>query len=123
MEGLVDRYDILDTMKLSKKKCIPCEDKTMKPFTKRDALVYIKKVSGWKLEKTIKISRTFLFNNFKKALVFVNSVGKIAEKEGHHPDIFIWYNKVILELWTHSIGGLSENDFIIAAKVNDLIKD
>ena len=59
-----------------------------------------------------------LFSDFKTALKFVNAVGKIAEREGHHPDIAIHYNQVVLDLWTHSIGGLSENDFIVAAKID-----
>ncbi len=107
-------------MNLIKKKCIPCEDKSIKSFTKKEALVYMKQVPKWELIKGKQISRTWLFKDFIQALKFVNSVGKLAEKEGHHPDILISYNKVVLDLWTHSIGGLSENDFILAAKINVL---
>lgn len=108
-------------MKLTKKKCIPCEDKSMKPFTKKEALEYMNEVPKWILAKNSrKISRTWLLKDFVAALRFINSVGKIAEKEGHHPDIVVSYNKVTLELWTHSIGGLTENDFIVAAKVDAL---
>lgn len=78
-------------------------------------------IPGWTLEKGgKKITQTQLFTDFKKALKFANAVGKIAEQDSHHPDIFIWYNKVRLDLWTHSIGGLSENDFIVAAKINEV---
>jgi 4a-hydroxytetrahydrobiopterin dehydratase len=109
-------------MKLSKKKCIPCEDKAIKPFTKKEAIGYLKQTPKWSLAKNSKkISRTWLLRDFVHALKFVNSIGKIAEKNDHHPDISISYNKVILDLWTHSIGGLSENDFIVAAKI-DLLK-
>ncbi|MBI4098792.1 MAG: 4a-hydroxytetrahydrobiopterin dehydratase, partial [Candidatus Magasanikbacteria bacterium] len=67
-----------------------------------------------------KIERVFKFKDFKEAMVFVNHVADIAEAEGHHPDITINWNKVALSLSTHSIGGLSENDFIVAAKINAL---
>ncbi len=107
-------------MNLAKKKCIPCEDKSIKPFNKKEAAAYMKQIPKWELIKGKQISRTWLFNDFVQALKFVNSVGKLAEKEGHHPDILISYNKVVLDLWTHSIGGLSENDFIVAAKIDVL---
>ena len=108
-------------MKLSAKKCIPCESKTMKPMSKTAAAKMIKQVAGWKLDKSAKkIVRDFIFKDFKQALRFTNTVGKIAEQEGHHPDISIHYNRVAIDLWTHSIGGLSENDFIIAAKINEI---
>ena len=109
-------------MKLTQKKCIPCEDSSIKPFTKVQAREYAVLVPTWELATNAKkISRTVLFKDFVKALAFVNKVGTLAEKEGHHPDIIINYNKVTFELWTHSIGGLSENDFIIAAKINALL--
>jgi len=108
-------------MNLAKKKCIPCEDKSIKPFGKKEAVIYMKQIPKWELVKGAKqISRTWLLKDFVNALKFVNSFGKLAEKEGHHPDILISYNKVVLDLWTHSIGGLSENDFILAAKINAL---
>ena len=112
-------------MKLSRKKCIPCEDKSIKPLAQAKAKELLKQVSGWTLEKDTKglcISKTWLFKDFVQAMKFVTVVGKLAEREGHHPDIMISYNKVILLLWTHSIKGLSENDFILAAKINMLTK-
>ena len=68
-----------------------------------------------------KITRAWLFEDFVMAMKFVNQVAKLAEKQGHHPDITIWYNKVTLDLSTHSIKGLTENDFIVAAKIDGLI--
>ena len=107
------------TMNLTKKKCIPCEDKSIKPVTRVEATRFTKEIKGWKLSANAKnITRVWLFSDFVHALKFVNAVGKIAEKEGHHPDFKIEYNKVALDLSTHSIKGLSENDFIIAAKIN-----
>ena len=78
--------------------------------------------SGWKWEKNPdKITKEFKFKDFEEALSFTNAVGEIAEKEGHHPNIYIHsYNKVKIELWTHKIGGLHENDFILAAKIEEL---
>ncbi len=111
----------LHSMKLTQKKCIPCEDKSIKPFTRPQAKEYAILVPEWTLAKNAqKISRTVMFPDFVQALKFVNRVGKLAEREGHHPDISIHYNQVSFELWTHSIKGLSENDFILAAKINAL---
>ena len=66
------------------------------------------------------IRKEFNFKNFKEALDFVNKIGELAEQENHHPDIFLAWGKVIAELSTHAIGGLSENDFILAAKIESL---
>jgi 4a-hydroxytetrahydrobiopterin dehydratase len=105
---------------LSNKKCIPCEDKSVQPYDAEKAGELLIEVPGWNLsEDHKKISREFVFPDFIKSIDFVSgSVSDIAEGEGHHPDIHISYNKVLLELYTHSIGGLSENDFIVASKVN-----
>lgn len=104
---------------LLKKKCVPCEGKGIKPFTKEEADDYLKEIQGWKVDdKYIQISKEFKFKDFIGAINFVDRVADIAEMEGHHPDIHIYYNKVIIELWTHSIGGLSENDFILAARID-----
>ncbi|MGB4076518.1 MAG: 4a-hydroxytetrahydrobiopterin dehydratase, partial [Minisyncoccia bacterium] len=78
-------------------------------------------VPGWELsEDATKLTRRFPFKDFKTALAFVNAVGKIAEEEWHHPDISFGWGTVELTLTTHSIHGLAENDFIMAAKVNEL---
>jgi 4a-hydroxytetrahydrobiopterin dehydratase len=102
-------------------KCVPCEG-GIAPLTKTDAQETMKHVPDWTLDEEGKhIQRTFLFVGFKEAMVFVNRVAEIAEHEGHHPDIDIHWNKVTLNLWTHAIGGLSTNDFIVAAKIDTLI--
>jgi 4a-hydroxytetrahydrobiopterin dehydratase len=78
-------------------------------------------VPGWTLDEEGKvITRLFEFKHFKGAMEFVNKVAEIAEKEGHHPDISISWNKVRLDLSTHAIGGLSTNDFVLASKINTL---
>ncbi|MFZ3011766.1 MAG: 4a-hydroxytetrahydrobiopterin dehydratase [Minisyncoccia bacterium] len=107
-------------MDLSNKKCIPCEAGGVDPFSEAQAEEYLKEVSGWVLdEKAQKIWKEFKFQDFLEAIKFVNLVAGIAEGEGHHPDIHIYYNKVTLELSTHAIGGLSLNDFILAAKIDE----
>ena len=91
----------------------------MKPFDRAELEAYLAQTSGWVLDTDAKqISKEYKFQDFIGAINFVNKVADIAEMEGHHPDIQIHYNKVVLELWTHAIGGLSENDFILAAKVD-----
>jgi 4a-hydroxytetrahydrobiopterin dehydratase len=106
-------------MNLLKKKCIPCEDKSIKPLGKTAAQDYLDEVPGWALDENAKkISKEYKFSDFIGAINFVERVADVAEMEEHHPDIHIHYNKVLLELWTHNIGGLSENDFIVAAKID-----
>ena len=105
--------------KLTDKKCIACESENMSPMTKSEAETFLMEVEGWAMDTKGKvISKELQFKNFDKAMDFVNMVADIAEIEGHHPDIYISYNKVRLTLSTHSIKGLSENDFIVAAKIN-----
>ncbi len=106
-------------MNLASQKCEPCEG-NVKPMKRSEALRYFKYIKGWKLVKNT-IEREYKFENFEKALEFVNKVGDIAEAEGHHPNIHIYdWNKVELVLTTHSIKGLSQNDFKMAAKINRL---
>lgn len=106
---------------LLSKKCVPCEG-GIPPFTPEEVQQYLSQVPGWSAAGDSKnISREFRFKDFKEALAFVNQVGALAESEGHHPDIHLHgWNKVRLLHSTHAIGGLSENDFILAAKVNAL---
>ena len=103
---------------LTKKNCVPCEG-WMSPLTADKYNVLLVETPEWKLSDGKQISRNFKFKNFKEALLFVNKVGEIAETEGHHPDISLYnWNMVQLALTTHAIQGLSENDFILAAKID-----
>jgi 4a-hydroxytetrahydrobiopterin dehydratase len=104
---------------LSAKKCVPCEG-GMPPMTPQETNQYLSQVLGWELIENKKIKKEFKFNNFKGSLDFVNKVGALAEEEKHHPNISIIYNKVNITLSTHAIGGLSQNDFIMAAKIDKL---
>lgn len=105
-------------MKLSQRKCEPCQVGTP-PLTREEALELIKDTPEWTLADSA-IEREFEFDDFRGSIAFINRVAEVAEEEGHHPDIFIYYNKVRLQLSTHKIGGLSQNDFILAAKIDQL---
>lgn len=107
-------------MSLVTKTCVPCEG-GVPPLSRTDAEIYLKEVPGWELASDGKsISRTLKFKNFKEAMACVNKVAELAESEGHHPDINLFgWNQLTLTLATHATGGLSENDFIVAAKINE----
>jgi len=101
---------------LAKKKCLPCTV-DMPPLKGEELQTFYKQLSdGWELIEEKRLEKSYKFKNFKEALAFVNDVGKIAEEEGHHPDIELGWGKVKLIFWTHKIGGLSEPDFVMAAK-------
>lgn len=104
---------------LKHKKCVPCEG-GVKPLTPDEYGAFLRsELSGWIAVEEKRIEKEYKFKNFKEALAFVNKVGEIAESEGHHPDINLHnWNKVTITLWTHAIGGLSENDFIMASKID-----
>lgn len=105
-------------MDLASKKCVPCETGEGKlPIDKIKE--YLPLVPNWLLIGD-QIKREYRFKNFKDAINFVNKVSEIAEKENHHPDIYISYNRLTLTLFTHAAKGLTENDFILAAKIGKL---
>lgn len=106
-------------MELTRKKCIPCEG-GIPPLTENEIMEYISVVKGWIIRNNKKISKEYNFVNFKHTIAFVNKVAEIADQEGHHPVMHIEYGKVEIELWTHAIDGLSENDFILAAKIDQI---
>lgn len=104
-------------MELEKKRCLPCEG-GVPPLSEEEILEYITVVKGWIIKDNLKISKLYNFVNFKHTMSFVNEVARIAEHEGHHPVMHVSYGSVEIELWTHAINGLSENDFIVAAKID-----
>jgi 4a-hydroxytetrahydrobiopterin dehydratase len=109
-----------DPNNLSSGHCVPCEG-GMLPIDKQSAEILIQKIPNWALSDDVKsIYREFKFPDFKQALEFTNKVGVIAEAEGHHPDIELSWGKVGIKLSTHAIGGLSGNDFILAAKIDEI---
>lgn len=107
-------------MGIEAKHCIPCEA-GVAPFSKIQALEMMREVPAWSLDQDAhSISRTFTFNDFAGAMQFANTVARLAESEGHHPDLLVKWGSVRVDLSTHAIGGLSENDFILAAKVDQI---
>ena len=107
------------TTELAEKECKPCKKETL-PLKGEQLRKYSDQLgNGWKLANEHHLEKDFSFKDFRQALEFTNCVGKIAERENHHPDIYLTWGKVGLKLWTHNIGGLSENDFILAAKVDE----
>lgn len=103
---------------LASKKCTPCEGK-VKPLEDAEIQRLMPRVKGW-TRKGSSIERQFEFEAFLEGVAFVNAVAWMAERENHHPDIELGYKKCLVRYSTHAIGGLSENDFIAAAKVNEL---
>src|SRR4030067_321329 len=104
------------TMSLVDRKCTPCEG-GMAPLTPEEiAPLFQKLESSWQLVENRRLEKEYKFKNFRRALEFVNHVGEIAEREGHHPDIFLSWGKVRLCIWTHVAGGLTENHFILDVK-------
>ena len=94
----------------------------MPPLNESEIRAYLSELkTEWKILNNIKIQCEFTFKSFVKAMAFVDRVADVAEMEDHHPDIHIYYNRVVIELWTHAIDGLSENDFIVAAKIEEIV--
>ena len=108
---------------LLKKKCLPCEGGAL-PFDISEIYKYQKKVDGWEIleeKKIFFLYKKFNFKNFKESQRFINKVGEISESEGHHPDISFGWGYANIKITTHAIEGLSENDFILAAKIDQII--
>jgi len=105
---------------LAKKKCRPCEGGT-KPFSADETRQLLKSLKGWAVENG-KLTKTYAFKNYYETMAFVNALAWISHREDHHPDLGVHYNKCRVEYSTHAIGGLSENDFICAAKADALLE-
>lgn len=105
-------------MSLTEKKCVPCEEGIPK-LNAEEAKRLLTELPGWSLQEN-KIHKIFKFKTFMKSIEFVNQMAKIAEGEGHHPNFCVNFREVEVNIWTHAIDGLSENDFILAAKINQI---
>jgi len=102
---------------LSQKSCVPCMG-GVPPLCGEDIAPLFKQLRDWQVVKEHHLTKNYEFPDFVSALEWVNQVGQIAEAEGHHPDIFLSWGKVRIEIWTHKVDGLSESDFILAAKLD-----
>lgn len=105
---------------LAEKTCVPCKG-GVPPLTGSEIAPLADEVPEWDVVDERRLEREFKFKDFREALAFTNRVGELAEEQGHHPDILLSWGKVGVIIWTHKIGGLSESDFILAAKIDRLI--
>ena len=107
---------------LNKKSCVPCRG-GVPPLTEPQLTsLHTQLKEGWKIVDEHHLEKTYLFPDFKSALQFTVAIGAVAEKEGHHPDIHLSWGKAKVQIWTHKIDGLTESDFILAAKCDTLYK-
>jgi len=104
---------------LAGKQCVPCKG-GVPPMGKDEVNRLLGQLKGWGIEKEYHLTKTHTFPDFASALAFVNKVGALAEEQGHHPDIFLAWGMVKVEIWTHKISGLTESDFILAAKIDQI---
>ena len=102
---------------LAERTCVPCRG-GVPPLTADQIKPLKTQVKDWSVIENHHLERQFGFTDFKKALDFVNRVGAIAEEQGHHPDIYLAWGKARVTIWTHKIDGLTESDFILAAKID-----
>lgn len=104
-------------MALAEKHCVPCRGGV--PPLKGDALTKMQaQLHGWQVVAEHHLTKTYVFPDFRTALEFVNRAGAIAEAEGHHPDLYLAWGKVEAKIWTHKVDGLTESDFILAARID-----
>ena len=111
-------------MELTEKRCVPCEGGTP-PLDEAAATKLLGQIQGWKLAPEggqARITKRFEFVDFLAAMAFVDKMAALAEEEGHHPDFAVHYNRVDVALSTHAVRGLSENDFILAAKIDAIVR-
>jgi len=107
-------------MDYTKKKCVPCEG-GVAPFSRAQVEEGLRSLSGWEVQdEHRRLHKQLRFRDFREAMRFVNALADLAEAEGHHPDFAVHYGVVDVTLWTHAAGGLTENDLIVAAKLDEL---
>ncbi|MEW6015546.1 MAG: 4a-hydroxytetrahydrobiopterin dehydratase [Candidatus Zixiibacteriota bacterium] len=117
-----------DNLPLRERRCIPCRG-DIPPLSSEEIASLASQVSNWQIDSdcaagknSLCLRRELRFKNFREAMAFLRELEEIAEAEGHHPDFCVHYNRVRFMLWTHAIAGLHENDFILAAKIDQLYK-
>jgi 4a-hydroxytetrahydrobiopterin dehydratase len=105
---------------LAKRTCIPCEG-GIPPLTETESAELLRQVDGWQLIDNHHITKEYSFPDFIQGLAAVNRIGALAEEQGHHPDLYLAWGKIRIDIWTHKIEGLTESDFILAAKVDEVV--
>jgi len=109
----------MENCDLAMKRCVPCAGGVPPLDAEERASLLARLRPGWQVLQDRRLEKTFRFEDFKGALEFTNRVGELAESEGHHPDIYLAWGKAVLTIWTHKINGLTESDFIFAAKADE----
>jgi 4a-hydroxytetrahydrobiopterin dehydratase len=109
-----------EVCELADRQCVPCRG-GVPPLEGEKLAGFARQVPGWQVIEGHHIERRYEFPDFAKALAFVNRIGEVAEQQGHHPDLFLTWGEVKVKLFTHKINGLSESDFILAAKIDRLL--
>ena len=104
---------------LSAKECVPCRG-GVPPLQGEEIAKLLPELNGWEVVEGHHLKKKYGFSNFRESLVFVNRVGELAEEQGHHPDICFGWGSAEISIWTHKIDGLTESDFILAAKIDEL---
>ena len=105
--------------KLAEQHCVPCRG-GVPPLKGSELVRYAEQLPDWKIVEEHHVAKSFLFTDFKTALDFVNRLGAVAEQEGHHPDLCLAWGKVDVQIYTHKIRGLTESDFVMAAKIDQV---
>jgi 4a-hydroxytetrahydrobiopterin dehydratase len=104
---------------LASRDCVPCQG-GVPPLDKREIKDLIKELNGWEVVENHHLRKAFEFEDFRESLNFVNRIGELAESAGHHPDIFFGWGHAEVSIWTHKIDGLTESDFVLAARIDAL---
>lgn len=104
---------------LASRTCVPCRG-GVPPMRSDKIKEFLAELDGWEVVSEHHLQKTYLFKDFREALAFVNRIGQLAEEQGHHPDICFGWGRAGITIWTHKIDGLSESDFILAAKIDAL---
>ncbi len=104
---------------LSSKECVPCRG-GVPPLPREEIAKLLPELSGWEVVMDHHLKKNYKFADFRESLAFVNRVGELAEEQGHHPDICFGWGQAEISIWTHKINGLTESDFILAAKIDQL---
>ena len=105
------------TCDLAKRKCVPCHG-GVPPLAADEIGQFLGELQGWEVIEEHHLKKAYAFPNFRQSLALVNRIGEVAEREGHHPDICFGWGRVEVTIYTHAIGGLTESDFILAAKID-----
>jgi 4a-hydroxytetrahydrobiopterin dehydratase len=110
----------MSSNELAQKTCVPCQG-GVPPLTEEEARELLTRLDGWELVGSHHIQREFTFPDFIQALAAANRIGALAEEQGHHPELHLGWGRLGVEIWTHKIDGLTESDFILAAKIDGII--